>query len=819
MPTINSLPLEVLSAILSHLAFEDKFPKLSLVHSRWRACLKDSRAIKVKATEATKRIGLQNIVDSFPLLEELHLDASYRNASTTKDNSKLVHEVAQQFNGHPRLRVLESASDLVVRGVMYGCPRLEVLRLPAEPMSYSDDEDSMFEIGSDSSLIAGQLSARPYNPDTLGPRGRRNVGLMLRTVPSLRRLEVDGPSFWRREAVPHIGGLGMDLGSSAAQALFASCVPFRTTPPASSLQSLKMTSISSWTLVNLLNWLGNATHGPRMPELRHLHLDIDYLHFPQHGIKDIAAGCPNLESLKIKFGMMPRDALFDIATHMRSLRSLSLSKCDVWFVSQSWSHLTVFLASNLPCIEKMSFNSASIQTLDDPHWHSLFDSLMATVGGPASLDSLAGLRHLKILDTSDSRPDATVLHTVAVAFPKLESLRLDVTADCFPAWDRVYLDNIRKGFRHLQRLELRAGKFSGDPEKLFHPSMSSGFVEQMPADQSIHMPALRHLSLWCFPSFPHHLIHPNTATIEHLVLNYPVLTPASHDGATTADPSDGRPLLNRERDQPEAIRDDEQPSDDEDPETLLARFDSPTPSNASLPSSLDSASPKLVPLPTPASWLPAQDTQAPQYDFARLQTLEIRGLSAAAHNICLAALDLVLGSKPHSRLAHISLDALSRLNAPLPAKVLAKLAASTPNLSHFRTSNFILPMDGMAILRDSWPHLQSLEILGSHSVPSITRDFETAELAPLLDSHRSLQKLGLGVSGLSLPGYELMNSDTLRSRLSMRGNVGPDDFSGEFVHMVQTANLAIYRRYETELMRRYEWLRACTIRGPFDMGH
>ncbi|KAL2916710.1 hypothetical protein HK105_203826 [Polyrhizophydium stewartii] len=741
--SMGSLPPELLAHILGFLDFEELLPRLPLT-------------LKVKATQTTKRIGLDAIVARFPLLRELVLESSSSTSGSGGSGSStmLVHEVAHQFRGHPTLQRITSASDVVMRGVMSGCPSIEELRLPSDAVVRDDGDDDMVqELRAEQALGRSESAgaSRPFDPDTLGPRGRRNVGLILRALPALKHLEIDGPSFWRRQVAMQPDGsaaLVSSLGGSHALAVAP-------TPAAavSQLETLKMTSINSWSLTNFLAWLASPGE-PKLPHLRSLYLDIDYLHFPPSGIRAIAHGCPNLRALKLKFGILARETLFDIATHLHGLERLSLSKCDLWFVSANWAHVCVFLASHLGAtLRTISMSMCTIQVLEDAHWHARFESLATRPIEPA-----AALRSLKLLDTGDARPDAAVLHALLTAFPALEVLRMDVTGDCLPAWDPVFADVLRRGMRGLRVLELRSGKPSmhSDPVKRAATlGMDDGTSSPRVAD--IAMPHLRDLSLWCFATIPHYLIRPNTATIERLSISYPVVVSHADD-----DGDDAAALLVSGG----ASR----------AQTGLART---------------------------------------EYAFPRLAHLEVRGLSNAAHGICLAALDMATHAAP--RLASLTIEAFSRVTAPFPMRTLQRLAHASPDLRALRISSFVMPDDALARVAAAWPLLETLELTGTHCIGAIDGSWHARALAPFMASHRRLSRLALGVSRIAVPGFELLSSDAIMAKLSARGNLLPQDFDGEFVHIVQSANAAAFRRYAAVIRSMYPALRECVLRGPFEV--
>ncbi|KAH6582608.1 hypothetical protein BASA61_005748 [Batrachochytrium salamandrivorans] len=767
---MDTLPTELLAYILGLLDFEEQFPRLPTVNSRWRAALNSIRVLRIKATPQVKRAGLNTIVASFPLLQELRIEPTDH-----VHDLALVHQIALQFNGHPSIRSIVSSSDAIIKGILCGCPNLESICLPAEPVVHNDDDDMIYESqldGSESPLanaietLTNQPS-RSFDFGALGPRGRRNVGLILRALPRLRCLTIDGPSFWRRQTI-----IGQDISASYADTF------------SSSLESLKMTSMNSWTMVSFLCWLEcysastannssriGSTSSSTLPlfrerlhvtapllNLKHLYLDIDYLHFPENGIKALAGGCPRLEALKIKFGTLPHDSIFDIATHMTSLKRLSLSKCVFWFVSQNWAQLCTFLASHLKMgtrqgsveennpsgLSVLSFNMCTIQLLEEARWHSVFEQLSQTPSKP-----FLGLKQLKILDTCETRVDASILHTLVVMFPALDVLRLDVTSDCFPAFDAVYLDSLRRGFKGLSTLELRMGKerIRGDPTKL--PTV-------IQADQSIYMPRLKRLSVWCFGIFPHFLLSCNVGTIEELVINYPVVVVSGLGFGV----NEGR-------------------VSEMGPQSILT-VDKPP--------------------------------QVKYTRFPRLQMLEIRGLSNAAHAICLSVLDMIGTDAPV--LKSLTLAALCHATSPLPLHYLTHLAKSSPNLTFLNTSGFIFPTGGFTFLRCEWPHLQTLELMGACSIGTLTSEWERDNLEPFMQSHRYLYRLALGISHLSVPGFELLSATELMARLTLRGNLLSTDFDSGFVRMVKTANIAIYHRFGMYLRSKYCWLREVVIRGP-----
>eukprot|EP00842_Homolaphlyctis_polyrhiza_P002359 jgi/Hompol1/3123/HPOL_003126-RA len=764
--TFSDIPVELLAEIFSWLDFQSQFPRLPLVHRKWRAALGDVKAssntsvmllafnattianaciarlqsVRIVANEAVERMTLPKILAMFPLMQVLRLEAG----SHSKHNAMLIHRVAAQFEGHPCLRRIISDSDAIMRGTLIGnrCPRLDTLVLSSDMGMCSQDEDITFEVQHINATIAASTNQAH---EMFGPQGYRNVGSIIRAIPGIRHITIDNPTFWRREP---------STGSSST---------------ATDLQTLKMTTVSSLALSNFLQWLSQSPS--RLPNLKTLSLEIDYFHMPSNAIKAIATGCPNLEVLKIKYGILPREALFDIATHMVGLKKLHLSKSDLWFVSQNWAHVCAFLAANLaasqpfdsncssqvPVIEEarvhrgkrleaLSFDTCTIQYLEEPEWHAMFDSIAQHPVGACN-----GVKDLKILDTGDSRPDASVLHALAVLFPRLTTFRIDITGDCFPAFDPVFLGNVRKGWRHLERLELRVGKIRplGDPVKRYVGRADLNDLSNATLqNQDIAMPKLRRLSVWSFLEFPHFLIRPNVSHITELHINFvSMITPAQR-GAGAHPQRDNR------------------------------------------------------------------------YSFPVLRELEIRAISNAAHQLCVESLNIVQqhddGTFKLPRLRRLVLDAMSRNTSPIQWQTLSQLTRSAPDLRYLRTSGFIWPQQGLSRLSDSWPDLESLEIVGLHSIGVASEAWETAELEPFMQGHRKLHRLTLGVSDLDVDGFKLLDSESIMSRLMIRGSIGPSDFDGEFVHAVKSANQLMYTRYAERIRDKYFWIRECSVRGPYE---
>jgi hypothetical protein len=178
------------------------------------------------------------------------------------------------------------------------------------------------------------------------------------------------------------------------------------------------------------------------------------------------------------------------------LQSLRLSNCEVHFVSQSWSHVLRYISSRLKQLETLSFSHCNL--------------LYTEVDGielSGSDEPHANLKHLKLFDTTESRPDASVAHRILYTFPALVSLRADVCADVFPATDKHFLSLIQKVFNNLRRLELRFGKYGGSPEKT-----------RVAEDVPIEMPNLTNLSVWCSRKWPSFLLTNNLQTITTLYL-------------------------------------------------------------------------------------------------------------------------------------------------------------------------------------------------------------------------------------------------------------------------------------------------------------
>ena len=593
----------------------------------------------------------------FPLLEYLVLEDVGSNSS--------ANSIANAFEGHPNVRMIVSPSELIVNSIKK-CPKLEKLVLESNRDYY--DENNHY------------------------PRAFRNVGSILLKCPTLKHLELENPSFWIRSHPTNR-------------------VPF-------GLETLKLKSIAATTLPSIIDWFDASDETPVLPQLKKLIMDVDYLHFPGIGINAIAKAAPNLTTLKLKFAILPKRALLDMASKMGNLKHLHLSKCEVWFGSMNWSHLLRFFALHMPQLESVSINSTNImlinQDADGDYNYRLSDR------------PHIAMKSIKIFDSSEFRPDPSVLHSISVMFPNLTTLRMDISQDCFPAINGAYLSNLRNGLVNLTRLEFRASRETGSPTK---QAIAGPLF-----DAQIILPKLKQLSLWCFRLFPHDLLKPNCQSIEYLCLNYP--------------------------------------------------FDADI------------------------------DFEALQYDFPNLKELEIRGMTKKGHNICSTILSRIALRAP--RLKKITMEALYRVTEPLNSEDFKTLTKSCPKVKHFRTLNYIFPQDGFEVLRNAWPMLESLELVGNNVINNITDEWQSETLATFMDSHQMLRCLSLGVAGLSLSDmqttafnsalYDLLGEHMLLDDTQLR-------FSKERVGL---ENVVKYMRYSKSLLKAYPRLRKCEITGTLN---
>ncbi|KAI9330374.1 hypothetical protein DFJ73DRAFT_800098, partial [Zopfochytrium polystomum] len=504
----RQLPQEILFDIFSRLPANFLFRDVATVCSIWhRASFHGLKHLTIEATPRVKAHNLAKLMVILPALESLHVtdQTAHRRESKASEIHRMTDDVAAQFEGHPNLRRIRSSSDRIIGGAMRGCAKLEVLIVDFSK----------------------------------GSHGARNLVELFEstaTIPTFRYLRVEAPSFlgrsWNQEVANRpvvYQGNSLRLGSTSAEALNA-----------------------------FVRWM----RGPviRLPYLKSLMLDADYLHLPDDTVEAISRSCPLLETLKVKYASLTPTHVFETAEAFPLLRELSIGKCDVWFYKRSlqsengerhhvsnngsvdlvensetvsYADLVLYLTHHLPNLTLLHFGQCNLIVLPTTQ---RFPPIRE-----AKHKCSATLRSLKVFDTSPSMPTEEDILEMVEYFPDLTELKMDVPFSLLQPSRRllrlVNQDSTEsnttengvptllksKSLEKLDTLDLRSSKMvQTDFAKLAAQPMDEETVDISGFEAPL-LPSLRSLSLWAPHPASLSLLLSRTYPLEHLTklcLNY-----------------------------------------------------------------------------------------------------------------------------------------------------------------------------------------------------------------------------------------------------------------------------------------------------------
>ncbi|KAJ3147166.1 hypothetical protein HDU89_005763 [Geranomyces variabilis] len=473
---IHALPFEILSHLASYLATRHVVGRLSAVSRRFAEVARDTATLELDASEAVFDFGLQRIVEQHPRLQHLVLTPD-RNLPQGRA-SFLLDRVAAQFTGHPALREIHCATDLIVPGAVDGCPALQSLRV--EPHLNETD-------ASDDAVGLGQQFC-PVKWTT--PGLRRNLAWILYTRPELRRVQLDDPHLWLRAS---------QRRQAPAQV--------------AALRSLSLTSMAASSLLSLVELLqgdqdANGPCNAVFPHLTELLMEIDYAFMPAAMFPALSLGCPNLSSLTLSTLEAPPSLVPTMSKAFASLplEKLVFDKCSLWFVN-GWTALVDYLTTALPNLKSLEFERCLYREL--PQGRTIPSPSVQCVA-PFPLTSL------KIYLIGEYVLSAQDVRHFIDRFAALKDLRLDVPPEtCAETGMHIWAPAAAEKLRSLARLSLKSGSVHG--------------LTSMPCESEV-MPRcekLAYLSLTSCPVFPTNLIRCNAETLTTLKLNYlPAVLPA-----------------------------------------------------------------------------------------------------------------------------------------------------------------------------------------------------------------------------------------------------------------------------------------------------
>ncbi|KAJ3185665.1 hypothetical protein HDU87_000289 [Geranomyces variabilis] len=476
---IHALPFEILSHIASYLATRHVVGRLSTVSHRFAEVARDVATLELDASEAVFDFGLQRIMQQHPRLQHLVLTPD-RNLPQGRA-AFLLDRVAAQFTGHPALKDIHCATDLIVPGAVDGCPTLQSLRV--EP-HLNETDGSYDPVG-----LVGQFCQEKW----AAPGLRRNLAWILHTRPELRRVQLDDPHLWLR----------------------ASHRRRQAPAQVAALRSLSLTSMAASSLLSLVELLQGEQDSdasePRtalFPNLIELSMEIDYAFMPAAMFPALSLGCPNMASLTLSTLEAPPSLLPTMAKAFVSLplEKLVFDKCSLWFVN-GWSALVDYLTTALPNLKALEFERCLYREL--PPGRTI-PSPPVHVVAPFPLISL------KLYYIGDFALSVEDVRHFVDRFTSLKDLRLDVPpGTCVDTSMHVWAPAAADKLKSLARLSLKSGSVHG--------------MASMPCESDV-MPRfekLAYLSLTSCPVFPSNLIRCNGETLTTLKLNYlPAVLPA-----------------------------------------------------------------------------------------------------------------------------------------------------------------------------------------------------------------------------------------------------------------------------------------------------
>lgn len=391
----RSLPIEIWRIVLCLYV-----PRLDLMRvcQTFRTALLDMSHLNIKPNNKVVMIGLMKIIKRFPLLKSLTIQHCR--------TERLMHQVCSQFEGLRLIESIEASSDFIVPGA-FRSPNLRKLCL-----GYQSSTTGV--------LFEANQSSWDRNREILQPHKRRDIAVILDNFQKLEYLEIDNPLLWSDHFV---------------KGVYSLCI-----------KKIKLTSLSQAALDCLINSF-RTSKCALLPTLTEFYLDMDYSVLEENSIRYLSQSCPKLEKLRMKFAVVSDSFFKEICLFLPKLNSFKLTNCQLNYISQSWSHVVKYLAYNMIDLKSLSLSYCTLNYIDDPN--GIYSSVP-----PIDIHHTK-MRSLKIFDISESRPDACVLHQLIHIFSNLTSLRMDLSADCFPPTDDSFLQIIRKNFRNLKRLETR----------------------------------------------------------------------------------------------------------------------------------------------------------------------------------------------------------------------------------------------------------------------------------------------------------------------------------------------------------------------------
>jgi len=192
--------------------------------------------------------------------------------------------------------------------------------------------------------------------------------------------------------------------------------------------------------------------------------------------------------------------------------------------------------------------------------------------------------------------------------------------------------------------------------------------------------------------------------------------------------------------------------------------------------------------------------------FPNLQTLEIRGISIAAQQMCIRFTNFFLQSSLPN-LKKLAIDALTREEYLLETPALLLIREKSPHLQYLHLTGFSLPPDFFQTFKNAWPELRTMIIRNTNFL-SITDEWTETEFFPFLENHRHLRTLNLSVKQVNLLTFEFMLSDATSLLALGQEKSKFADFYQRSSNLLQNS---IFSMFSNHITTKYWWIKECVL--------
>jgi hypothetical protein len=178
-----------------------------------------------------------------------------------------------------------------------------------------------------------------------------------------------------------------------------------------------------------------------------IELKFDSVNLPNNCITNLAASCPNLQGLKLKYANLDSNHFIDICNYFPKLVDLSLGKCEIWFFSPNpsgwdeemdvseddylrgtyspsnihYKELIYYTCNKLRHLQKFHLNQCAILPSRNPHIQNEYTTFLnAPFDHP--------LKSLKVFDITEGAPTESDILSLMTTLSRLESIRFNSPA-------------------------------------------------------------------------------------------------------------------------------------------------------------------------------------------------------------------------------------------------------------------------------------------------------------------------------------------------------------------------------------------------------